>query len=194
MHVDGSNCFDPLTVVGLTGTLTSSDNVSLTSASLDEQVTTFSGSITDTDFTGTYVISGGCAGGDKGTVTGTKIPQITGTLNGTFTTSGKNTFDLVAQVTQGGGSAEGSFGITGTVTFATPCFSSGTILSGTFPSASFIIGASVALAIQTNNGTIAFRGTTDPGTGEISGYYTVVGGTCDDTGTAVLVGSSTWDY
>jgi hypothetical protein len=30
--------------------------------------------------------------------------------------------------------------------------------------------------------------------GEISGNYTTSGGTCDQTGTALLVTSSPWDY
>jgi hypothetical protein len=195
MHLDGSNCFDPLTTVGLTGSLTDGNSVSLTSTSVDGQVVAFSGNTTDTAFTGTYTIAGGCADADKGTVTGTKIPAITGTLNGTFTTSGNATFDVVAQVTQGGASFAGTFGLTGTATFSTPCFSSGTIKQGTFPSGSFIIGTSVALEIETDNGAVAFRGTANQATGEISGFYTVQGGTCDDSGTAVLVAAKgPWDY
>jgi len=53
------------------------------------------------------------------------------------------------------------------------------------------MGTSVALAIETGNGT---GGTLNLVTGETSGDYTVFGGTCDQTGTAVLVASSPWDY
>ncbi|MBZ5655444.1 MAG: hypothetical protein LAO56_09210 [Acidobacteriia bacterium] len=194
VHVDGSNCFDRLTTMGLTGTLTGS-NISLTSTSVAGQVTSFTGSITDNTLTGTYTINGGCADGDRGNVTGIKILTIANTLNGTFTTSGGETFDVAADVAQESrASAEGSFGVTGTVTFSTSCFSSGTITSGTFPSGSFIIGTSVALEIETGNGTVAFLGTLNQDKGEISGDYTVFGGTCDQTGTAVLVASSPWDY
>ena len=91
-------------------------------------------------------------------------------------------------------SDEGSFGIAGTVTFSGSCFSSGTITSGTFPSGSFIMGTSVALEIKTDNGTLTFLGTLNRDRTEIRGAYTVVGGTCDDTGTAVLAVSSPWDY
>ena len=193
VHVDGSNCFDRLTTMGLTGTQTGS-NISLTSTSVAGQVISFTfTSTSDNALTGTYSING-CANGDHGNVTGIKIPLITGHLSGTFTTSGQETFDVVADVIQGSASTEGSFGVTGTVTFPTPCFSSGTITSGTFPSGSFIIGTSVALEIETNNGTVAFLGTANQATGAISGDYTVFGGTCDQTGTAVLVASSPWDY
>jgi hypothetical protein len=194
VHVAGSNCFDQLTAMGLTGTLTGSE-VSLTSASVGGQVTTFTGSITDTLFTGTYTINGGCANGDHGSITGIRIPFIGNTLNGTFTTSGGETFNVAGDEAQNSTpSTEGSFGITGTVTFRTSCFSSGTITPGTFPSGSFIIGTSVALEIETGNGTVTFLGTLNRDRSEIRGAYTVVGGTCDQTGTAVLVVSSPFDY
>lgn len=59
VHVSGSNCFDRLTTVGLTGTLTGG-NMSLTSASVAGQVATFTGTFSDPgtflpgQFTGTY--------------------------------------------------------------------------------------------------------------------------------------------
>jgi len=203
VHVDGSNCFDRLTTMGLTGTLTGG-NISLTSTAVAGQVTTFTGSFTDSaltgtyspgQFTGTYTINGGCANGDQGKVTGIKIPYIANTLNGTFTTSGGGTFDVAGDIAQDSASSgEGSFGVAGTVTFSASCFNSGTITSGTFPSGSFIMGTSVALEFETGNGTIAFLGTWDLDKGEISGEYTVSDGTCDQTGTAVLVASSPWDY
>ena len=61
VHVQSSKCFDRLTTIGLTGTLTGSD-ISLTSASVGGQVLTLDGSISpiDNTFTGTYTINGGC--------------------------------------------------------------------------------------------------------------------------------------
>ncbi len=192
VHVDGSNCFDRLTTVGLTGTLNGS-NISLTSTSVAGQVTTFTGSITNDTLTGTYTINGGCANGDQGSVAGIKIPHILNTLNATFTTSGGDTFEVAGNMVQdASASSEGSFGITGTVSFRTSCFSSGTITPGTFPSGSFIMGRSVALKIETGNGTLAFLGTENLSNGEISGNYTVSGGTCDQSGTALFLGP--FDY
>jgi hypothetical protein len=62
MHVNGSNCFDPLAIVRLAGTLTV-NKISLTSTSVSGQVINFAGNITDTAFTGTFTINGGCADG-----------------------------------------------------------------------------------------------------------------------------------
>jgi hypothetical protein len=193
VHVDDSSCFDRLTTMGLAGSLTG-NNISLTSTSVAGQVTTFTGSITGDALTGTYTINGGCADRDQGNVTGIKIFSMANTFTGTFTTSGGETNNVAGNVAQGSASPEGSFGLTGTVTFNTACFSSGTITSGTFPSGSFIMGTAVALEIETGNGTITFLGTLNPVTGETKGDYTVFGGTCDQTGTGVLIGSSPWDY
>jgi hypothetical protein len=200
VHVSGSNCFDRLTTVGLTGTLTGG-NMSLTSASVAGQVATFTGTFSDPgtflpgQFIGTYAINGGCADGEKGNATGVKVLYIGNTLKGTFTTSREVTFSVAGDIAQGSASSSaGSFAITGTVTFNTSCFSSGTMASGTFPSGSFIMGTSVAFEIATGNGAVAFLGTLNPATGEIDGDYTISGGTCDQTGTAVFAASSPWDY
>jgi hypothetical protein len=192
VHADGSTCFDQLTTMGLTGTVMGG-NILLTSASISGQVMTFTGTATDTALTGTYTISGGCADGDHGNVTGAKIPSITGQLDGTFTTSGAGSFNATAQLTEGSASSDGSFGITGTFTFGASCPASGTITSGTFPSGSFIVGTSVTLLIETGNGTVVFHGTADPVSGEISGDYTVSGGACDQNGTALFT-ANPWDY
>ncbi len=194
VHVEGSACFDRLTTVGLTGTLTGG-NITLTSTSVVGQVITLTGSFSGGALTGTYAINGGCADGDHGNLTGSEIPYIANILNGTFTTSGGGTFSVTGDEAQNASAdPEGSFAISGKVTFNTSCFSSGTITPGAFPSGSFIMGTTVALAIQTTNGTVAFLGTLDRDKGEISGDYTVSGSTCDQTGTAVLVTTSPWDY
>jgi len=201
LHVNGSSCFDQLTTVALTGTVTGG-NISLTSTSVAGQVTTLTGSITNLavtysagQFTGTYSINGGCASGDQGNVTGVKVPYIANLWNGTFTDFGGGTFSLSGDIAQdANASSAGSFGVSGTATLNTSCFGSGTITAGTFPSGSFIIGTSVALQIDTSNGRILFAGTWDMNQGVISGDYTISGGTCDQTGAAILVASSPWDY
>jgi hypothetical protein len=201
VHLDGSHCFDHMTTIGLTGSVKGSD-ISLTSTSSDGQVITFTGTVgddavygADSAFSGTYSVKGGCANGDQGSVTGVRIPYIGNSLKGTFTTSKDETFDVTGDEAQSSTpTAAGSFGISGTVTFGTSCFSSGTITPGTFPSASFIIGTSVALGIATDNGTVTFLGTLNSDGSEIRGAYSVAGGTCDDTGTAALTVSSPWDY
>lgn len=194
VHIEGSNCFDQLTPIGLTGTLTDS-NLSLSSAPVSGQVVTLDGAIADHTLTGTYTVKGGCADGEVENLTGVNIPTMANILNGTFTASGGQTFGVSGSVAQSSlASSEGSFGVTGTATFGGSCFSSGTLTSGAFPSGSFIMGASVALAIETNNGTVTFLGTLNSDRTQISGNYTVSGGSCDQTGTALLIPSSPWDY
>jgi hypothetical protein len=182
-----------MSTVSLAGTLSGS-NILLTSSPVSGQVVTFTGSISDTSFTGTYTISGGCADGDQGSITGSKVASISGTLNGTFTPAVGEGFQAVVQVSQNNATTAGTFGLTGTVAFSSSCLSSGTIKSGTFPAGSFVLGTSVALEIGTDNGTIVFEGTIDQVSGEITGEYKVFGGTCDSTGTAVLAASDPWGY
>ena len=83
VHVNGSNCLDRLTTIGLTGTLTEG-NVALTSTSADGQVITFGGSISKKvgfpyTFTRTYAINGGTKA--FATVKGSGVVTVT------FTTS-----------------------------------------------------------------------------------------------------------
>jgi len=193
VHVSGSNCFDQLATIDLTGMLTG-NRISLISKSVNGQVIEFVGNISDTAFSGTFTIDGGCAGGDQGNVSGAKIPSITSQLNGTLTTSGNEAITVTALVTQLRASADGSYGITGTATFGPSCFKSGTISSATFPAGSFILGTSVTLAIETDNGTILFHGTANQVTGEIDGDYVVSNGTCSQTGTAAFIAAGQWDY
>jgi hypothetical protein len=197
VHVDGSKCFDPLITVGLTGTLMGG-NISLPSTPVHGQVITINGAFTgypNNTFSGTYSINGGCADGEQGNVTGISVPGMGNTLNGTFTNSMGDTFDVTTDLGQNStASSAGSFGLRGTAAFTTHCFSSGTITTGSFPSGSFVLGTSVALVIDTGNGTLTFLGTANLPKNEINGSYTVAGGTCDQTGTAVLVASGPWDY
>ena len=177
VHVNGSNCVDPMAAMSVTGTV-NGDGVSLTATGIDGQAVTFTGNVTPTTFTGTYTIKGSCATGDQGTVAG-NIPYIPNDLAGTFTNSAQKIFHLTGDIYQSGSAdSEGSFaiGANDPSTFDTPCFSSGTIKPGTFPSGSYILG------------------TWNPDSLEITGTYTISGGTCADKGTAVLSLSSPWDY
>jgi hypothetical protein len=198
-HINGSNCIDPLSTVDLTGTLTGSD-LSLTATSVDGQVTTLTRTISDDTFTathlpgefiGTYAINGGCAGGDKGNVTGVIVPSMTGNWAGDLTSGAGDINRVGVGLIQGTARSDGSFGLTGAVWFETgTCFQSGMIMSGTFPSGSYIVGRDVSLEIQTNNGVIVLLGTAED-YGLIRGNYTLIGSTCEPTGTAYL---SPWEY
>jgi hypothetical protein len=213
-HVDGSNCFDRLITRGFTGSLTGV-STSLTVMGTDGQVVTITGDfghdeyyygtvVTDT-FNGSYTINGGCASGDHGTITGSYIDSVARasdptTLNGTFSnSSGQQIFHVTGNIVQSASvSPEGSFAFTGTAAFDLPCLGAGTIKPGSYPSASFILGTSVGLEFDTSNGILTLLGTLNPGKREIVGNYTVSGGSCNDSGTAVLSLSSAglgyWDY
>ena len=197
VHVDGSSCFEQPTAIRLTGTLTDG-NISLTSASINEQVITLAGTITQKDgfpyqLTGTYTIDGGCARGDQGSVTGDSVGAFNGSWYGNLTTAGGADIHWgTDQLGQVGPSSEGSFGLTGNFNFDGACFNSGKLAPGTYPTPSFILGTSVVLNIPTDNGTIAFVSSSGPGTGGlIQGTYSVTGGSCESTGTGYL---SPWEY
>jgi len=117
------------------------------------------------------------------------VNSLAGYWAGNLTTAGSGTIHWDVQLAQDGATSEGSFGLTGTFSFDR-CFDSGTITSGTFPTASFIVGRSVNLEIKTTNGTITFLGTADPD-GLIRGNFTASGGPCELTGTGYL---SPWEY
>lgn len=199
VHINGSKCFDPLSTARLTGTLTGSD-LSLTATSLDGQVTTLTGTISDNTFTathlpgefiGTYAISGGCAGGDKGNVTGVIEPSLTGNWAGDFTSATGDINRLTVTLAQGAATSEGIFALSGTAFFEIgTCFKSANIRSGTFPSGSYTVGRDVSLEIETDNGVIVLLGTSDNG-GLIRGNYTLAGSSCEPDGTAYL---SPWEY
>jgi hypothetical protein len=195
MHVNGWSCFDPLTTMGITGVLRG-QKAALTSASVNGQVITFDlmkvhNALTATDdLTGAYAINGGCATGDQGTVTGINLTSMSGNWAGDLTAASGSTIHMNVTMAQGGASAQGIFGLSGTVSFFGGCFNSAKIVSGAFPSGSYIMGQSIALEVDTDNGTINFVGTAGSG-GLIRGNYTVNGGTCAPTGTFVL---SPWDY
>jgi hypothetical protein len=177
VHVDGSSCFDQQTTIDLTGTLADS-NLTLTSASIDGQVIRFTGRITDNTLAGTYATNGGCANGDQGSVGGFKLPVLDGRWTVKFDSRSEERWTGVAMLTQGSAGPEGSLGITGTVDVNLRCFS-GTIGSGAFPSPSFIMGDSVALTIETGEGTLVFGGTVNEAGTSITGSHHVVGGSCD---------------
>jgi hypothetical protein len=194
LHVDGSSCFDRLSTMGLTGTVTTGAT-SLTSTTLNGQVVTFTGTFSDAGFTGTYSVSGGCDAGDQGTLSGIRITlSDADAWSGTFT-SAQQKFNASGSFAQANSpSSDGSLGITGTATFDTPCFSAQALSPGSFPSGSFLLGNVVSLQIATGNGTVSFVGTVDPSTEFITGTYNVAGGTCDQTGTAFVALGGQWDY
>jgi hypothetical protein len=186
VHLAGSSCFDQMAAVAVTGSVNGSSS-SLTSAPVNGQVVKLTGSFNKSVFNGTYVIKGGCANGETGKVAGANIPAIANQMSGTFTDTAQKTFSATGDIAQSGNAnPDGSFGIEGTATFDTACFKKGILRAGTASSGSFIMGKTVALEFDTDNGTLIFAGRLSDDGRTISGNYTVAGGTCTESGSAVL--------
>ena len=121
LHVDGWTCFDQQTTIALTGTL-AADNISMTSASVNGQVVTLAGAITKKSnfpdvLNGTYTVSGGCADGEQGNVTGFSVYSVTGNWAGNLTTAGGGNIHWNADLAQGKANSEGNFGLSGAIAF-----------------------------------------------------------------------------
>ena len=167
VHVKGWNCFDYMTAISLSGDLTD-DKVSLSSTAVNGQVITVTGSVSKPVeagpyivLAGTYTIRGGCADGDQGSVTGNTVDSVAGYWGGNFTAEDGSTFYVNGQLAEDGPSSEGSYGISGQIYTDNSCLKSGTITSGIFPDASYILGSSVVMEIKTDNGVLTFLGTAD---------------------------------
>lgn len=164
--------------------------LSVTSSAVAGQVLSLSGTVSsDTLLGGTYSIIGGCAGGDKGTVTGYMVPPYTNTYSGTLgsTINGGVAISTTIITTQSGPDADGFYHVTGTATFnsaGAPCLISGTITSST------ITGMDMNMVITANDGSLVSAGgfLTDSSGQSIVGSYTITGSTCisDTTGVDVL--------
>jgi len=196
MHVNGGSCFDQQATVTLTGTM-KEGSVSLTSEPVDGQVVAFTGTVKQIPghpqtLELTYAITGGCSGGDQGNVTGAEfVRSVAGNWAGDLTSDTGDVNRLWVTLTQGSATSEGTYPITGTAGFEVgTCFKEATILTGTFPSGSYVLGKAVNLEVETDNGTVTLIGTMGNG-GLIEGTYTIAGGTCGPAGTFYL---SPWEY
>jgi len=194
LHVQGSDCFDPLATMYFTGA-TLHGNTLLTSNTVDGQVITISGKFTQSAFSGTYKATGGCVADEQGSLVGFNIPYLANELSGTFVNSAHDAFNVAGEITQSvDPRADGTYEISGSATFDTPCFHEGTIKHRPFPFGSYVLGASVSFEFQTINGILKFLGAFNKDKSAIEGNYGISGDTCHDTGTAVLHLSSPWDY
>lgn len=194
----GTGCFNLYDNVALSGTIDTNNNVTLTSASINGQVIAATLTVTPDGnaMQGTYTISGGCAGGDHGTIAGLRFPDVSGTWSGSVKSSTTNiTQSLSGTLTQTtGANANGIFPISGTVNFpGSACFTSAqTVAPSSTDLGSFALGGVVVLQLRTTDSVtnaqveiyvVAFI--TDHAAKTMSvAEYDVYGGTCDgDYGT-----------
>ncbi len=160
---------------------TQGDHLGLHSFSVNGQFVTISATkdATATHLTGTYTVSGGCANGAAGTISGTKYAPLTGTYAGPINgSSPAKTLQLtLSQYTTGTG--DGVFLIGGSAVFnGFTCFT-----QGTMPSTSgSVSGSSATLTFNTNDmsgAQVVLTGTFDPAAKTLTlSSVQVTGGSC----------------
>jgi hypothetical protein len=175
MYITGGDAgcnFDPAQAIAMTGTVNGS-NIALSSAAISGQVITVAASGSGSSFNGTYSIAGGNCDGDQGKVTANAVPSVNGTWNGTVTVDTDPQVQISVALTQATTpSADGTFALTGTVTYTgSSCPATATLLP------SWING--VNLTINTDSG-VTYRPALDSASApkNMSGDYDSTGDAC----------------
>lgn len=193
MHSD-LPCFDVSQPFTFSGTLQNKQITFTSAANANNQVITLIASVTSpSTITGTYsVTAGGGCPADQGNVTASLVPSLSGTWNGSVAGKGGPSAALSMALTQAAtASADGTYALTGNLTFAnSSCSKSGTI------SNSFVAGSMVVITgttLEQDNVTQGSFTYTDaflnnPATPtSMSGTYNVVTGYCSpDTYTSTF--------
>jgi hypothetical protein len=186
MYVTQSGCI-PQQFVNFTGTV-KGKNVTLTSASFGGKVISVTASGTKDSLSGTYTVTGDCA--DSGTVTATAVPSITGTWNGTITNvapgfngNGLAQATLSVALSQATAASEdGTFALSGTLTYTNSvCSVSGTISNGSLAGNFIVFINGSTLDQDTGEGTISYSNVTLDSVAapkNMTGDYEVTGGLC----------------
>jgi len=103
---------------------------------------------------GSYTIAGGCAAGDKGTVTGFIAPSFTEHYSGTFVSISNVAITTAIFSTRSGPDTAGLHHLSGTVSFTgSPCFTTGIITAGDISGSYMLIKISID-----NGGSVTFGG------------------------------------
>jgi hypothetical protein len=150
MYVTQSGCI-PQQFVGFTGSV-KGKNITLTSETFGGEVITVAATGTKDSLTGTYTVTGDCA--DSGTISANAVPSISGTWNGTISNvSGSQGFGAaqatvsVALTQAATPSEDGTFALSGTLTYTNSvCAATGTISNG------FVAGDFVSMTGPTDGG------------------------------------------
>ena len=179
-RVDRSACFDFGVPVTFSGSVNSQNQLTLTSASINGQVITLSGSVSSDGKTisgGTFSISGGCASGDHGTTSGFQVQGVAGTYSGTFLIAG-HPVTVTAAITQENGGNTGASMLTGTISFTINGALCDLPTNTNVSFAGVAAGSDVHISVQnTLSGTATFVGAATDGTGK------TITGTIDLTNT-----------
>jgi hypothetical protein len=152
MSVIGSlSCFAPSQIIPFTGTVKGT-NVTLTSASVGGEVITIAATGTNGSLAGTYSIAGGTScNGQTGTIAANPVPAISATWNGPVG-SGTNVTLAIAFTEAVTPSSDGTFALTGGLTFTGSTCSTGVIPANS----SFIVGPYLVVNGYTDDGSGSF--------------------------------------
>lgn len=189
LHFFGTSCIASTTDVAVTGTLNSSGAVKLTTASITNQVITITATASKDGSSiagGTYAVSGGCADGDAGNVSGVRIPTLTGTFGGAVQIQSGPGLVLSTQLTQSTtADSDGFFDMTSTITVqGSSCFTSGKTM-GT-PGGILFGTRLVTIYTMDDGSTLTLDATTNTGGTSLASYAYVSNGKCNGTGSGTL--------
>ncbi len=181
MYVVNSLCFDVSQAVAFTGTV-DGKNVTLTSASIAGQVVTVKASGTKDSLNGTYSVAGGCGDGDNGTVSMSAVPSISATWMGPIVGSGGANVTLSIALTQAAAaSADGTFALSGTLTFAnSTCSVNGTV-SNAFIAGPYLVVNGTTTETDASSGSFSYTNVlldSASAPKHMTGTYDVVAGLC----------------
>ena len=173
LSVDQSLCISPQTLA-FTGTVKGSD-ITLTSAAFDGNVISVTASGTKDSLSGNYTITGGCA--DQGTVSANAVASISGTWSGTVLVNTSPTTMTVVLTQASTASADGTFALTGNVSYVgSVCSSTATILT------SSVTGTEVNLSADLGTGSFNYTAGLDSATAPhtLTGNYSVTDSCASD--------------
>jgi hypothetical protein len=184
MHTDllGFDCSLPFT---FSGTLQNQQITFTSPANANNQVITVIASVTSpSTITGTYAVSaGGGYAADAGNVTAALVPDISGTWKGQIAGSGGPNVTLsMALIQASTASSDGTFALTGNLTYAnSSCSTSGTV-SNSFLAGSMLIINADTIEQDGTQGSFSYTGAllNNPATPTTmsGGTYDVVTGLC----------------
>jgi len=186
-----SICYSSLGVdVPMSGSIDKNGVITATSLSVNGQVFAFTGtsSANGTGISGgKYTITGGCAGGDSGSIMGIRYAALTGTFAGSVRSMGGLQVQASAALAKIAPATNGYIPKSGTVTFSgSPCFGLTTIANPATDSR--IIGNFFFVTLTADFQTkVRVTGSFDANAKVLPVQYSVQGGLCSgDSGTGTL--------
>jgi len=183
MHSD-LPCFDVSQPFTFSGTLQKNQITFTSPANANNQVITLIASASSSTITGTYTVTagGGCAA-DQGNVSAALVPSMTGTWSGPIVGKGGPNVTLSMALTQAStASTDGTYALTGNLTFAnSSCSKSGTISNSFVAGSMLVINGTTLEQDNVSQGAFAFTSAllNNPASPtSMSGTYQVTGGYC----------------